>query len=277
MSQTTGTVRAKSDVLVSLTGQLSDPQNREAYAELVSYLKSLSPDDELVKVAQLLGFLTLMGRELPDALAKGQSELQEMLLKAHTAFQKLVETNAGYHQELNARLSKLPEEIAAGVKPEAIVKAMSESFRQQILKTGLQETQTLLSATASGLRTTAQALDAAVEPITTRYNDLAYRIETQAKNLDSQGNNLARTADTIQRKNAELVAEVRNVNWIWAATVGVVILLLGVFGGITWEQNNVADLIVNLQNQLAQLQQTIKAPAAGPAELPKLPTKHPKK
>jgi hypothetical protein len=268
MSQTTGTARAKSDVLVSLAGQLSDPQNREAYAELVSYLKSLSPDDELVKVAQLLGFLTLMGRELPDAIAKGQTELREMLLKAHTAFQKLVETNAGYHQELNARLNQLPDEIAAGVKPEAIVKVMSESFRQQIAQTGLQETQKRLSAAASELKATTTALDEAVKPVTRLYENLVTKVAAQVTSLRGQADQLAATAGALKKKNEELLDKFHGLQW-WAYLAIIVCLLLGgsVLGAM-WEKENTGDLIVGLQGQVAQLEQTIQTLVAAQTAAP---------
>jgi hypothetical protein len=34
--------------------------------------------------------------------------------------------------------------------------------------------------------------------------------------------------------------------------------MVGGFGGITWEQRHVGSLVLNLQNQLSELQQTIK-------------------
>jgi uncharacterized phage infection (PIP) family protein YhgE len=252
-----GLAPCEKDPLLNLAKQLPEAQDREWYAELVSYIHSLQPTDELVKIAQLFGFLTLMGHRLPEVIQNEQNQLREILQNAHAAFQKLVATNAGYHTELNTRLSQLPAEVAAGVKPEAIVKTMSESFRQQILKTGLQETQTLLSAATFDLKTTTKALDEAVTPLTARYNSLADQVEKQARSLDSEGNRLARTADTIQRKNTELLAEVRNLNWIWVVTVNVVFFLVGVFCGITWEQHNVADLIGILQNQVAHFEQTL--------------------
>jgi outer membrane murein-binding lipoprotein Lpp len=44
------------------------------------------------------------------------------------------------------------------------------------------------------------------------------------------------------------------------------ILLVGVFGGVTWEQRNVASLVIDLQNQIGQLQQDLKAPRPPAAE-----------
>lgn len=98
----------------------------------------MPPNDESVKIAQLFGFLTLIGRELPESLAEERKQLRDMLSKAYTALQQEIKTNAGYHEQLNQRLSKLPEELAAGVRPADIAKAMSEAFRQQIAATGLQ-------------------------------------------------------------------------------------------------------------------------------------------
>jgi DNA repair exonuclease SbcCD ATPase subunit len=251
------------DPLLRLANQLPEAQDREWYAQLISYIHTLEPTDELVKIAQLFGFLTMMGHKLPEAIQEKQSDLRDMLLKAHLAFREQVQTNANYHAELNKRLSQLPAEIADGVKPEAIVKTMTESFRQQIQNTGLQETQTLLSAAAGELRTTTRALDAAVKPITARYTSLASEVEKQAKSLTAQSNDLASTADKIQTQNAQLVAEAQNASWWSMLAVTVFALLVGVFCGITWEQRNVGSLVVDLQTQVGELQQIIKnLPAA---------------
>ena len=250
---------SEKDPLLSLAARLPEAQDREWYAQLVSYIHTLQPTDELVKIAQLFGFVTMMGHKLPDAIQEKHSELREMLLKAHLAFREQVQTNANYHAELNKRLSQLPAEIATGVKPEAIVKAMSESFRQQIQTTGLQETQALLSTAAKDLKKTTKDLEEAIEPITAQYNDLAYKVERRSADLNTQSNNLARTAEQIQKKNADLVAAAQNLSWWSILAVTVFALMAGVFGGITWEQRQVGSLVVDLQNQVGELQQTMKS------------------
>jgi hypothetical protein len=262
-----GLLPVNKDPLMRLAQSLSGAQDRESYAALVSYIHSLQPTDELAKVAQLFGFLTLMGHELPEAIASEQAKLRELLFQAHADFQKEVQTSAGYHDRLNERLSRLPSEIAAGVRPEAIAKTMSESFRQQILQSGLQDTQKLLAGSVGDLRRTTQGLDEAVKPLSERYTTLAGQIDRQARDLETQGNSLVRTAETIQRKNNELLAEMRSLHWTSVLALGIVALLVGVFAGITWEQRNVASLVGDLQNQISQFQQELKA-AAPPAIQP---------
>ncbi len=119
---------AKKDPLLSLAEHLPDPNDRAWYGALVSYVHSLPPEDELVRVAQLFGFLTLIGRQLPESLAAEQSKLREFWGEAYGALQEEVRLNERYHQQLQERLNQLPREIAAGVQPAAIAKAMGEVF-----------------------------------------------------------------------------------------------------------------------------------------------------
>ena len=90
--------------MARLAGSLPQTQDREAYAALMTYLSSLPPGDELRRVAELLGLLSLLGQRLPDALAAAITELRE-----------LTERAGDYYGEIDARLAGLPAEIAAGV------------------------------------------------------------------------------------------------------------------------------------------------------------------
>lgn len=260
-----GAARMKPDPLASLAARLPDPQDREWFAGLVSYVQSLPPQDEFVQVAQLFGFLTLIGRELPEQLEQQRQQLRKLLLDAHTEFKKQVQTNASYHDQLTERLNRLPEEIAHGVQPAEMAKAMAESFRQQIAATGLRETTSLLSVSTSDLKRVTKDLDEATRPLSEHYGNIAGQIEKQAAALDAQTSQLLRTADLVQRKNAELLQEVRNLEWYWYAVVAVVLLLIGGFFGATWEKRNLEDTVIGVQQQLDQLQQRIQTPPVSPS------------
>jgi hypothetical protein len=267
-SSANGVARTRPDALSSLAARLPDPQDREWFAQLVSYVDSLPPNDEFVKVAQLFGFLTLIGRELPETLAEERKQLRDMLSKAYTALQQEIKTNATYHEQLQQRLSQLPEEIAAGVRPADIAKAMSEAFRQQIAAIGLQDVKAVLSTTTTDLRQVARDLDAAVKPIAGRYGTLSDQIEKQASALDHQANRLLRAADALNKKNSELLQQVNSLSWYWYAAAGLVLLLLGGFCGVTWEHRNFGDTVSALQDQITHLQQSVKAASIQPAPAP---------
>ena len=129
---------AWTDVLVQ---RLTADKDREEFAELLHWFRSQPADDEFAKVAKLLGFLTLVGNDLPKALAD-QARAIRLLSEG------IEQANAATDE----RLSKLPSEIAAGVDPAAIAKAMSESLRQQLSQTGLHDTASLMKAAVITLK-----------------------------------------------------------------------------------------------------------------------------
>jgi hypothetical protein len=108
-----------SSLLADLVGRLTDPHDRETYADLLSYFDSLPPEDEMFRLARLLGLLTLVGQRIPDAAAALTAELRTQT-KATSEFSEL----------LNERLSQLVAEVTEGVDAGVIARAMAESVRQ---------------------------------------------------------------------------------------------------------------------------------------------------
>jgi hypothetical protein len=145
-------IRTTPNALAGLAGRLTDPQDRETYAALISYVNSLPPGDELSRLVQLLGLLSVIGQRVPDALAEFFAELREQTKAA-----------GNYHAQVDELLAHLPQEIAAGVDPGAIAKAMSEKFRKQLAATGLQDAATLLNASAKEIKTLSGKIAAALK------------------------------------------------------------------------------------------------------------------
>ena len=107
-----------SNGLAALFGRLTDPKDRETYAALISFVDSLPEGDELFRLVELLGLLSLVGQRVPMRSASFFTEL-----RAQT------KATANCHGQMDARLAALPQEIAAGVDVARLAKAMSERFR----------------------------------------------------------------------------------------------------------------------------------------------------
>jgi hypothetical protein len=112
-------MRRCSSPLGDLVARLTDPHDRETYADLVSYFDSLPQEDEMFRLARLLGLLTLVGQRIPEAAATLISELQAQTQAA-----------SAYCNVFNNRLDRLAAEITEGVDVSAIARAMAESVRQ---------------------------------------------------------------------------------------------------------------------------------------------------
>jgi hypothetical protein len=197
-----------------MAGRLIDPQDRQAYADLVSYFRALPPGDELFRLAQLLGFLSLVGERLPGAMGE---VLQELRTQARVAGE--------YEARLNERLGSLPKEIADGVDANRIAQAISERFRQQIMATGLQDVTTALHRSVLEMKTLSNQLGTAMQPVSREYQAIGNTIAAEIGKLTTASREL-------ERHNAERVVLDRQGGWWWKGMCGLVLFLLGGICGI---------------------------------------------
>jgi len=240
-------IATKPDALSSLAGRLTEPQDRETYAALISYVNSLPPGDELFKVVQLLGLLSLLGQRLPDALAEFLAELRAQTKAA-----------ASYHDKLDERLARLPSEVANGVDPSAVAKAMSESFRQQLAACGLHDAATLLNASVRDIKALSAQIGAALKPVSQEYRGISATISTELGKLTAASRQL-------QEHNTKLIFRERANGWLWKGLLGLVLFLVGGICGILLEKRQVSGFISNVGSQI----ETVQTPDSPIVALPK--------
>ena len=162
------------DSTLGLAGRLTDRQDRETYAALISYVNSLPPGDEFVRLAEMLGLLSLVGQRVPDALGEFLAELRAQTKAAAT-----------YHSQVDARLAALPQEIAAGVDVAGVANSMSELFRQKLAATGLQDTAGLLKIATTTIKALSDDLTATLKPAAGEYRGIVTTIASEVKKLDA--------------------------------------------------------------------------------------------
>ncbi|HMF74806.1 MAG TPA: hypothetical protein VK604_04015 [Bryobacteraceae bacterium] len=210
------------DLLAGLAAQLTESQDRATYAALISYLDSLPPGDELFRLAQLLGFLSLFGQRIPAAVNQLLAELQEQ-----------TKTAADYHARMGERLTRLPAEIAAGVETDAMAKAMSESFRQQLAASGLEQTATLLRSSLKEIKALSSEIPAALKPVIQEYRGVSTAISRELATL-------ATASGRLRQHNAELVFEERSSTWVKQGLAALLLFLIGGICGMTFEKRQPA-------------------------------------
>lgn len=230
--------------VIEMAGRLIDPQDRETYAALVSYVNSLPPGDELIRLMELLGLLSLVGQRVPDALAELLAELRGQSKSA-----------ADYHGQVDARLAALPREIAAGVDPKAIAESMSEIFRQRLRETGLVDTTAHLKLATADLSKLTSELTASLKPAAGEYRGIAAA-------LASETNKLAKTAREVEELNRRLIVQQRSNRWGMLALAGLVAFLVGGLCGIVLEKRQTADLLTNIGAQIERVQTPVPLPIA---------------
>jgi hypothetical protein len=115
--------------------------------------RTLSPDDEMLRILEAMGILALLTRHTPKDIADERERFQE-LLELHRQFSDEAQQKMlGYVRELEARISDLPRGIKAGLYPQQIAKILGESLRQQFLQSGIPDTVKARKLTARQWRT----------------------------------------------------------------------------------------------------------------------------
>ena len=228
--------------VISLAGQLTDSKDRETYAALIAYVNSLPPGDEFVRLAELLGLVSLVGQRVPDAMADFLGELRAQAKAA-----------ADYHGQVDTRLAALPQEIAAGVDPVAVARAMSESFRQQLSATALQDTAALLKLATESLTKLSGELQGALKPAAGEYRGMISNITNEVKKLDS-------AARLVEQHNAALMVRERSNRWALQMAAVFVAFLVGGLCGIVLEKRQTVDVLRGLGLQAERAERPASVP-----------------
>jgi hypothetical protein len=232
--------------LEALAGRLTEAQDREAYAALLSYLNSLPAGDELRRLAELMGLVSLLGQRVPSALADAMTEMRELTTAARD-----------YHIKVDERLAHLPGEIAAGVNVAAIARDMAEAFRQQLATTGLENSAALLRASAGDINAVSAQLSAAIKPVSQEY-------ETVAATISAELTKLTAASAELQHYNAQLIAEKPSNSWMWNSLLLVVMFLFGGLAGIVFETNQTTSILTNMNTQIERIQMPTVLPLGSP-------------
>jgi hypothetical protein len=232
--------------LSSLAARLTEPEDRETYAALMSYFNSLPQQDEMFRLVELLGLLTLAGQHIPDAIAEMLVELRAQATAA-----------SNYHAQVDARLASLPDEIADGVDIDALAKDMAESLRQQLAATGLETTANLLRNSSREITALSGQISASLKPAAQEYKSVTATISSELARLTLASNEL-------RKHNAQLIANERSNNWWLLGVMMLAILLAGIVAGISMEKSGTTDALVNLGTQVERIQTPVAAPIVAP-------------
>jgi hypothetical protein len=233
-------------VIAGLAARLTDSQDREAYAALVSYINELPPGDEFRQLMEMLGLVSLLGQRVPAALADAMTELRE-----------LTDAAVNYHAQVDKRLASLPDEIFDGVDVEALAKDMAESLRQQLAATGLETTANLLRNSSREITALSGQISASLKPAAQEYKSVTATISSELARLTLASNEL-------RKHNSQLMANERSNNWWLFGFMMLSILLVGIVAGITMEKSGTTEALVNLGTQVERIQTPVAVPVVAP-------------
>jgi hypothetical protein len=220
------------DDLVDEIASLLEPGLREPFYRCMLSFKHLRPEDELLRLVQAIGFLALLIRDAPVAVARERVQLAQLFETSLATIQAAWEAERAYLQQLDDRLTGLPTDLAQRISPEAIARAITESLRQQFVQSGL-------PATADALTALSQQLTQATGQLQRAAGQLhaCTGIANQSHvALDQVRASVAKVTDVAEGTVAELRQQVRLEGLRAVGVLCAAAWFLGIFGGVTFER-----------------------------------------
>jgi len=232
-----------------------------AYYRVLAHTRTLSPDDEMLRILEAMGILALLTRHTPKDIADERERLQE-LLEAHQQFSDRAQQNMlGYVHELESRLAELPGEIEAGLDPKQISKMLGESLRQHFLRSGVQDTVSALQATSAAMTGAQKELSAALRALSDSHGGVVAQVERANNRIEYSLESRAKTMDALLHEwKSDLLR-------IWIPMVAGACMLIGLFGGMEIQGCRDAPLVTP---------STAAALPAAPPVAPQAPAKTPR-
>jgi hypothetical protein len=135
------------------------PAERQAeYYRVIAHTRTLSPNDEMLRILEAMGILALLTRETPAEIAAERKSLRKILEASASQANAVEKRMEEYTSLLESRLTHLPKELETGLDPPRIAKLLGESLRQCFQQSGLPDTARALDQCCSEMNSVQEQL-----------------------------------------------------------------------------------------------------------------------
>jgi hypothetical protein len=219
-------ISAGEPTLFDSLARLVPEELQAAYYRVLAHTRTLSPDDEMLRILEAMGILALLTRHTPKDIADERERFQEMFSIHEQLSVDAQRKMLAYVRELDSRISALPSGIEASIDPKRIAKLLGESLRQHFLQTGI-------PATTKGLQATGEALANAQKELSTTLRNLLDSQNGVIAQVDSANRRLTYSLEHRANTVDELLHELRSdVLHIWIPLIVGASLLIGLLSGM---------------------------------------------
>jgi len=225
-TSTLAVVTAGEPTLFDSLARLVPDELQAEYYRVLAHTRSLSPDDEMLRILEAMGILALLTRHTPKDIADERERFQELLELHRQSSSETQQKTLGYIRELEARIAKLPSEIESGLAPEHIAKMLGESLRQYFLQLGITESAQGLQATGAAMTSAQKELSTVLRRLSDSQSGIAAQVEYANNRLTYSLESRAKTIDALLH---ELKGDLLR---IWIPLACGAALLVGMFCGM---------------------------------------------
>ncbi|HEV2397137.1 MAG TPA: hypothetical protein VGS27_09380 [Candidatus Sulfotelmatobacter sp.] len=223
----TDETQAETSTLFDELAGLVPEERLTEYYRVIAHTRTLSPNDEMLRILEAMGVLALLTRETPTQIAVERSLIQEILETSATQANAIERRMEQYTARLESRLAQLPKELETGLDPPRIVKLLGESLRQSFQRSGLPDTTKALGQSCCELNSVQKQLVNVLREVAHPDVGVVARIR-------SANDSLLRSMTTRAQQMEDLLARLEKQVWaIWLPVVASAAFAIGFVLG-TW-------------------------------------------
>jgi hypothetical protein len=156
------------------------------YYRVMAHLRNLPENDELLIVLQAIQFLGLLMEQIPSQIMAERKELQGLWNEIAETIAKLLKAEGGYYKELDRRLTELPESIAKGISPAAIVGQITDVLKKQFDLTTIPATAKELAGNAETINVATKKHAQAFEKMCGAWNSAETRTKKAIEGIEAK-------------------------------------------------------------------------------------------
>ena len=198
------------------------PEERQAeYYRVIAHTRTLSPNDEMLRILEAMGILALLTRETPIAIVAERKLFQKILESSASHASAVEKRMEAYTARLESHLAQLPKELETGLDPPRIAKLLGESLRQSFQRSGIPATCSALSQSCAELNSVQKQLLNVLREVA--HPDIGVVARTRSANdslLQSMASRAQRMEDFLVRLEKQIWAT-------WLPVVASAALALG--------------------------------------------------
>jgi hypothetical protein len=226
----TAETQAETSTLFDELAGLVPEERLTEYYRVIAHTRTLSPNDEMLRILEAMGVLALLTRETPAAIAAERKLLRSVLESSASQANAVEKRMEQYAARLESRLTQLPKELETGLDPPRIAKLLGESLRQSFQGSGLPATCSALSQSCAELNSVQKQLLNVLREVA--HPDIGVIARTKSAN-----DSLLRSMATRAQQMEDLLVRLEEQIWAtWLPVVASAPLALGFVLG-TWLAN----------------------------------------
>ena len=192
---------------------LAEGQSAEVKAALyreMTYCHSLPQNDEMLRIISILGILTALIKQIPTNIAVEREGFKRLFAEATYLLNETLSASTRYLKDLNARLTKLPEEIGSGINARTIADSINENLRQQFALSTIPQTAQALASAAEEMKGTAKEFSTTAENLGDSYRGCVAKAQQAIGDINKS---VSQAADTANRAIHEFTSHFHNAYW----------------------------------------------------------------